>query len=361
MKDSEDPFMAFMDFLDGKSDGARRVSHLLDESVQTVYSNLVFTSYLAVSGLILLLLVSPILLYSSSQPLTDLGGFMNSAAGLTFMCHQLPYRSFVWGGIPFPVCARDVGIYMGAIAGFATLMLPARPKRLGSVWLLAAALLPILLDGVSQTILGLRESNNIIRVVTGLVFGFGAAAFLANRFFLRWTPGFRERVVHRRLYVLDAAAAALAVMLVASALSGGLGVHYLGREGAIEKALAGSSVESPAYVGAYYVSSLAPVSAYGDSFYGNHRDLILDDLKDSDFVKERLLSRFGGGPRLGENASAEELIMEAASREHSFGIWAVAVLEEEPEKGEAPYISRGRGEYLYYDAVTGELIMRRNH
>jgi len=361
MKDSDDPFMAFMDFLDGKSDKARRFAASLEESVETVYSNLVFTSYLAVSGLLILLLASPALISSASQPIEDLGGFLHAAAGLTFMCHQLPYRSFIWGGIPLPVCARDVGIYIGAIAGFATLMLPDRPKWLGSLWLLVAAVVPIGLDGVSQTILGLRESSNLIRVATGLVFGFGAVAFLSNRVFLHFNPRFREQVVHRRLYLLDAAAAALAVILVASTLSSGLSLHYLGRDAAIEKALADSSVKSPIYVGAYYVSSLAPVSSLGDKFYANHRDIILDDLKDSDFVKERILSRVGRGSTLGENATAEELILEAAGREHSFGIWAVAALEEQPEKGDAPYISRGRGEYLYYDAMTGGLIMKRMH
>lgn len=72
----------------------------------------------------------------------------------------------------FPVCSRDVAIYLTMLIGL--LMLPLFQK-IGSEdwpnrWILVAAAVPIAIDGTTQLI-GLRESTNSLRVVTGAIIG----------------------------------------------------------------------------------------------------------------------------------------------------------------------------------------------
>lgn len=83
-------------------------------------------------------------------------------------CHQMAERSFRVRGYTFPVCARCTGVFFGQI--LAVLLLP-----FGIVcpWYIAIGLLGIMgLDWLLQRI-GLKESTNIRRLVTGIFGGFG--------------------------------------------------------------------------------------------------------------------------------------------------------------------------------------------
>jgi uncharacterized membrane protein len=87
-------------------------------------------------------------------------------------CHQLPERSLFLYGEQLPVCARDTAVYAALLA--TTLIYPlvrALPTReIPSKWYLVVFLFPIALDGGTQLI-GLRESTNMLRIITGAIAG----------------------------------------------------------------------------------------------------------------------------------------------------------------------------------------------
>ena len=93
----------------------------------------------------------------------------------SLICHQLPDRSLTAGGVFLPVCARDTGIYAGIFTSFAYLaatrrLNAQRPPGLGTATAMAAMMAPMMFDGIlSYT--GLIETNNTIRLFTGLFFG----------------------------------------------------------------------------------------------------------------------------------------------------------------------------------------------
>ncbi|MDR1713215.1 MAG: DUF2085 domain-containing protein [Coriobacteriales bacterium] len=101
-------------------------------------------------------------------------------------CHQIPERSLVAGDLYFPVCARDTGIYIGlaaAIIACFAVYARAHPKP-GNLapWPVLAGLccmiVPMAFDGLSSY-LGLRETTNLIRYITGLLTGVGAGTVFA--------------------------------------------------------------------------------------------------------------------------------------------------------------------------------------
>jgi uncharacterized membrane protein len=101
------------------------------------------------------------------------------------ICHQIPERSFYIAGHQLPVCARCTGIYLGALVGSAVASGRSPPR-----WVLMAAVFPLVLDGGTQ--LFFRESNNILRLATGLVAGFVASLYLYAGLY-RWQYTRNER------------------------------------------------------------------------------------------------------------------------------------------------------------------------
>jgi uncharacterized membrane protein len=90
-------------------------------------------------------------------------------------CHQRPDRSFFIGGYQFPVCARCTGVLLGQAAAVIMLVLKKVPSSIVS----AALLLVMGADWFVQRI-GLRESTNIRRLVTGIMGGAGIFFLYAN-------------------------------------------------------------------------------------------------------------------------------------------------------------------------------------
>lgn len=89
-----------------------------------------------------------------------------------FGCHCRPDRSFYYRGRQFPICARCTG----ELAGILALLLTWFWTHPGAVCSLCL-LVPLTADGVIQ----LRtsyESNNLRRLWTGLLFGYGLANLL---------------------------------------------------------------------------------------------------------------------------------------------------------------------------------------
>jgi uncharacterized membrane protein len=101
-------------------------------------------------------------------------------------CHQIPERSFEAGGLLFSVCSRDTGLYMGLVLSVAVaFVLHARMKvkpgdvpHTRALIVCLLMLLPMAFDG-GTSYLGLRETNNVIRYVTGLLAGMGVGTLLA--------------------------------------------------------------------------------------------------------------------------------------------------------------------------------------
>ena len=84
-------------------------------------------------------------------------------------CDQLPGHSLSIRGVLMPVCARCFGIYAGMLLG--SLLYPMISKgKIPKGWIIFAAAAPLTIDGVTQLV-GLRESTNILRPATGLLFG----------------------------------------------------------------------------------------------------------------------------------------------------------------------------------------------
>lgn len=86
-------------------------------------------------------------------------------------CHQIPERSFFIRGYQLPVCARCTGIIIGYFFAI-TLWFIWSPG-----WYIAFLLIPLTLDGVTQYVQW-RTSNNILRLVTGVLFGYSVLTLL---------------------------------------------------------------------------------------------------------------------------------------------------------------------------------------
>ncbi len=100
-------------------------------------------------------------------------------------CHRLPERSWHFRGKPV-LCWRCTGITVGFFIPFVTfiallsaiimLLIPFSPLLfVPNIWwflIVVALIIPLVADGFSQG-LGYRQSNNVIRFITGTLYGIG--------------------------------------------------------------------------------------------------------------------------------------------------------------------------------------------
>ena len=89
-----------------------------------------------------------------------------------YICHRRPERSFFFRGHQFPVCARCTGFYISGIATIILSKFYPIPFDINTVILGIILLIPCAIDGFTQ-LFELRESNNTLRLITGLLGGFG--------------------------------------------------------------------------------------------------------------------------------------------------------------------------------------------
>jgi uncharacterized membrane protein len=89
-------------------------------------------------------------------------------------CHRRSDRSFFWKGKQFPLCARCTGIHIG----YLTFPLFVFKLLSFNIWWTLLLIIPTCVDGWTQASFN-RESNNILRVVTGLLAGIGAMSLVA--------------------------------------------------------------------------------------------------------------------------------------------------------------------------------------
>lgn len=95
---------------------------------------------------------------------------------MKYFCHQRPDRSFFIHGHQFPVCSRCTGIIIGAASCMIYLYLTRITYDYTMLILCIILQLPYIIDGTTQY-LKLRESNNILRLITGILGGVGVVIF----------------------------------------------------------------------------------------------------------------------------------------------------------------------------------------
>jgi uncharacterized membrane protein len=93
-------------------------------------------------------------------------------------CHQKEHRTLFINGNPMPVCSRDLGVFIGMVIGglFAAVF-----RGRFSFAFFTALVLPMAFDGTLQ-LFTRYESWNALRLVTGLLGGFGIAWMLNSAF-----------------------------------------------------------------------------------------------------------------------------------------------------------------------------------
>ncbi|OGS55773.1 MAG: hypothetical protein A3K60_04405 [Euryarchaeota archaeon RBG_19FT_COMBO_56_21] len=98
------------------------------------------------------------------------------------VCHQLPERSYFYGDLQMPLCARCIGIHFGFLVSALFLMLG--PKRFCSIVLgpkqlviLGVIMSVFAIDG-SISYLGISQSDNLRRTLSGLALGIPLPFFL---------------------------------------------------------------------------------------------------------------------------------------------------------------------------------------
>lgn len=108
---------------------------------------------------------------------------MNIEKYTKYICHRKPERSFFFRGHQFPVCARCTGFYISGILTIIIFRITSEDfnyfnsnfNYFSTFLLLSisiALLLPTGIDGTTQ-LLNMSESNNTLRLITGLLGGLG--------------------------------------------------------------------------------------------------------------------------------------------------------------------------------------------
>jgi uncharacterized membrane protein len=107
---------------------------------------------------------------SKVKNLNSSGGFRLS----NLICHRMPERTFKIKGHYFPVCSRCTGFYLGAFFYFIYAYYFYVDYTLFLLLVAFLMILPSFLDGFTQLI-GSRETQNTLRIITGLFGGIGLA------------------------------------------------------------------------------------------------------------------------------------------------------------------------------------------
>lgn len=92
----------------------------------------------------------------------------------SLVCHQRPERCFWIFGAPVAVCARCLGIYLGAVVG----LLLQTSRRIAFQLLIAAAALNIL-DWLTEAV-GLHGNWMTVRFVLGLALGVAGGLLVSS-------------------------------------------------------------------------------------------------------------------------------------------------------------------------------------
>ena len=125
------------------------------------------------------------------------------------LCHQLPERTLQSGGFYFTVCARDTGIHIGFAAALLVAavqfawyrrrgqLVPADLPPVPILIILALSIIPLAWDGLTSY-LGLRETTNLIRYLTGMCCGVALGSLTAPLLAAATATADRQRKAYQR-------------------------------------------------------------------------------------------------------------------------------------------------------------------
>ncbi|HKS28854.1 MAG TPA: DUF2085 domain-containing protein [Pyrinomonadaceae bacterium] len=143
-------------------------------SARVVWGLLVALSLLILA----LVLAAPVLLaHGYSEPASLI------YRAFSFLCHQIPERSFHLEGHQLGVCSRCTGIYSGFAASVLFYPVFRSLKRMDSparLWLLVACV-PIAVD-FALGFFGIWENTHFSRFATGAIFGAACALYVVPGF-----------------------------------------------------------------------------------------------------------------------------------------------------------------------------------
>lgn len=127
------------------------------------------------------LVLAPLVSATPSRIAVDASAAIYLAGSL--VCHQLPERSFAYGGVQLPVCARCLGLYVGGLLGAliwailtatrSTGLRAARRSTFRAALIVAAV--PTLLS-VAAGAAGVWDGSNVTRALLALPLGAVIAA-----------------------------------------------------------------------------------------------------------------------------------------------------------------------------------------
>ncbi|TFH54345.1 MAG: DUF2085 domain-containing protein [Methanothrix sp.] len=83
-------------------------------------------------------------------------------------CHRKPERCIPFLGLERYLCSRCIGILFGEILAIILFTF----NYLMNFTIFFIFTIPLIIDGLTQ-LLNLRKSNNLLRLITGLLFGIG--------------------------------------------------------------------------------------------------------------------------------------------------------------------------------------------
>jgi uncharacterized membrane protein len=137
-----------------------------DRRMQHLYSYLIFLPSLLFGCLAAISILAPIFeeygFYSISNQFYNI---------LSNICHQYPSRSLWFLNRPMGLCSRCFAIY--ASFSISLIFLP-KPEKKRSIGLACLLFLPLISDGLLQYY-GIRESTNLVRAISGILFGVAAS------------------------------------------------------------------------------------------------------------------------------------------------------------------------------------------
>lgn len=331
----KDPVEKIVAFERGFSTRIESINRFFGYIVKTITYNFLMILFLFFVFYVLILFVAPFLIKSESIGLRGTGALSYVLVSSLRACHQLPQRTFIFSGIPQPVCARDIGVYVGLIFGaIIPLLFEKSRRRFGSIKITLLFILPLAVDGISQSIFLLWESNNLIRVLTGFLLGLGIAGYFVTKFLKRF-PDFKDNVLKFEHIAGSFFAVILILSVILYILSPILGSYYASYSGVSRYA----SAPGEQTLQVYYVPPLSPLSVHYDPFIQNYDDPILSDLQKLNTTSQNFLSGL----------------------DYKFGLWVVVDGEGNLDVDGKTVYTDSKGTYYYIDPVTKEIVANISH
>jgi len=342
-KSPEDP----MEYVDYRLDQAGKQINRVEEYLRGFTKSILYNTPTCLISLwtifTVLVITAPLLIKNPDPLMRGTAMIVYLLSGFLQFCHQLPHRSIRILGTQMPVCARDVGIYLGVIFGFfAPLVRERMEKSFGSLRSVVLCSAPIVVDGVSQSVLGLRESSNHLRFVTGVIFAFGVLSYLTIKFKRRY-PYFRGNVLKIDNLAASAFTAALISYVLLSYTAPYFSEAFLFEEDAVSAVTSHEGISPESYA-AYYIPPRAPASLHTDPYALRYDDNVLSDLRN---LNPELGGCGVGCPRLYNYSGM-------------YGLWVVVVPKSKGEGGKVVY-TNAAGAYYYIDARDGRILLKRKH